>query len=467
MTDSKTDLRKPQGKTAKTGKPFKGKPFDRNAGLKVGTKVEGGTFGKKLKNDVVVVNFKADGKPRSGVVHVSQMPSEVRKTRDEMFAAAEEGSPVPEGLVVVDVKAPSGEQRFTNVKLSGRKEPSKAPAKTAPATQANAGDGTATVDGSKTVGKGVRVVVMPDIHVPPVAHMKAVLAEHGVSVEPPLPSATTIIDNALARVGDKKKKKRRRRGKKGGGDPLVNAITDALIAIPYGTTVAPGREPLPTPVNPTKPADPLARASELMLEIRQPASSFGLSDLKRALAVRKVENDARASELLGSIESQLAAIEALAVEATRIRSGVDQHILDEKAMPLFKIRAQKKDLDAQSATLKQESARYAGLCGKIKRAGDQATDAMREQAETMKDAIDTKRAELKEAYAANKTADNDADFALLMACNGRIHEEVKVEYDHYLEVAGNLASNIAQREKLISDLGDTIVVFETRLSMLG
>lgn len=467
MTDSKTDLRKPQDKTAQKRKPFKGKPFDRNAGLKVGTKVEGGTFGKKLKNDVVVVNFKADGKPRSGVVHVSQFPSEVRKTRDEMFAAAAEGTPVPEGLVVVDVKAPSGEQRFTNVKLSGRKEPSKVPAKNAPATQANAGDGTATVDGSKTVGKGVRVVVMPDIHMPPPEVVKAIVTKRDDG--PRLPDASTIINNALAHSQDGagKKKKRRRRGKKGGGDTLVNAISEALIAIPYGTTVAPSKGDRPKPVQPTKPNDPLARARELVLEIRQPASSFGLADLKRALAVRKVENDARASELLGSIESQLVAIEALADEATRIRSGVDHDILDEKAMPLFKIREQKKELDARTAALKQESARYAGLCGKIKRAGDQATDELREQATTMKDDLDGKRAELKEAYAANKTADNDADFTLLMACNGRIHEEVKVEYDHYLEVAGKLAGTIAQREKLISDLGDTIVVFETRLAHFG
>lgn len=82
--------------------------------------VVSGRFAKKFAA-FCVINFVVDGKNCSGTLHVSQFPSENRADRDTMFAFAKPGMPAP-NLTVIEVIPPSGDKRFTSVRLSSRSQ---------------------------------------------------------------------------------------------------------------------------------------------------------------------------------------------------------------------------------------------------------------------------------------------------------------------------------------------------------
>lgn len=375
-------------------------PFvDNNASVQPGARIDG-VFTKKLAT-AMVVGFTFDGKRCSGVLHVSQFPSENRAERDKMFEVARVGMPAP-GLTVIEVQPPEGDRRFTSVRLTSRTtgKDMKMERKNAPSTSDRRDSGKHEPEG----GQG----------------------RHGECK--PAAAATSVPASA------------------------------ASTAVSVPVAVAPAA--VVAPVVPQGPADPLARARALVAEVRQPARSFGLADLKRAYAVKNLASDAEASALLASIETSIGEIDALGAEARRIASSLDAETLG-KATTLYGIRVQKQELDARTAALKQESARYAGLCGKVKRAGDNVPAHLQAQADEMKAAIETRRAALKDACAANKTADDDADLALLFSVKG---SDVKAACDEALAIAGNHADTIKKRDNLVSELGDIIVAFETRMA---
>jgi hypothetical protein len=346
---------------------------DHNATVVIGERVDG-VFSHKLAT-AMVVKFNRDGKPCSGVLHVSQFPSNERSMRDKMFAVASVGMPAP-GLTVIGVEPPSGDQRFTKVRLSAR---------------------TATENATRDSQRPQQ--------------------------NRPSPAPTASSEVAAA--------------------PKPIATFAAPVAAPAAVIT-----------------DPVTRAKQLVAEARRPARSCGFADLQRAIAISRLGSDSVALGMLETLESQLSQLDALNGDAKRISGQLSPDIL-EKASTLYAVRAQKRELDAQTALLRQESARYAGLCGKVKRAGDNVPTELRAQADDMKASIEAKRASLKEAYAANKKADDDADLDLLFSLNSR---DIKAEMEQALGIAGELASTIAKRDQLVTDLGGTIGAYEKRLS---
>lgn len=65
----------------------------------------------------VVLNYNVNGVTCSGVLHVSQFGSTERPKRDQLFAAVQEQQEL-KGLQVIEVIRPSGDRRFTSVRLS-------------------------------------------------------------------------------------------------------------------------------------------------------------------------------------------------------------------------------------------------------------------------------------------------------------------------------------------------------------
>ncbi len=349
---------------------------DHNASVQLGMRIDG-VFTHKLPTGMVV-GFKLNGKPCSGVLHVSQFPSNERDMRDRMFGVATVGMPAP-GLTVVGIEPPSEDKRYTRVRLSAR-----------PAKEGGS-DKTATKHGAASTPKTVK--------------------ENG--------STAKVTSSA----------------------PRMVAISAAA------------------PVVVAAPIDPVVRGRQLAVEARTPARSCGLADLGRSMAIARLSVDTEASALLGSIESHLSQIDALAAEATRISSSLSSDTLTQ-ASALYSVRAQKRELDAETAVLRQESARYAGLCGKIKRAGDNVPSELQSQADEMKSALEAKRAALKDAYAANKKLDDDADLGLLFAISA---PDLKAAMAEALEIAGKLADAVAKRDQLVSELSAMIDAFEKRL----
>ncbi|MDZ4837636.1 MAG: hypothetical protein SGJ27_27945 [Candidatus Melainabacteria bacterium] len=359
---------------------------DHNAAVQVGMRIDG-TFTHKLET-AMVVSFKLDGKPCSGVLHVSQFPSEERAMRDQMFGVATIGMPAP-GLTVIGVEPPSGDKRYTRVRLTSR--PLKDNAKSGKQNGAQANNG------------GKRQ-----------SHSRREAA-----------TTSGAASSALSA-------------------PVANCIVATSVTPPVVAVSA--------------PIDPVARARQLSVEARQPARSVGLADLGRALAISRLGGDTTASSMLGSIESTLSSIDAFAAEAKRISSSLDDDTMS-KASTLSAIRAEKRDLDAATAAVRKESALYAGLCGKVKRAGDNAAE-LQAKADEMKTAVEAKRASLKESYAANKKADDDADLALLFSLNA---PDIKAAMEQALEIAGNLAAVVARRDQLITELAKLNASYEKRL----
>lgn len=88
---------------------------DANAVVSLGLNVNG-VIAKK-NDQSVVVNYVVDGVTCSGVLHVSQFGSTERPKRDQLFAAVQEKQEL-KGLQVIEVVKPSGDRRFTSVRLS-------------------------------------------------------------------------------------------------------------------------------------------------------------------------------------------------------------------------------------------------------------------------------------------------------------------------------------------------------------
>ena len=212
------------------------------------------------------------------------------------------------------------------------------------------------------------------------------------------------------------------------------------------------------------PADPVARAKELLLEARQPARSCGLADLGRALKINRAGDNAMAMGYLISLEAHLNQIGDYETEAAQLKSSLSADVLT-RATTLHDVRAEKSELDAQTALLRQESARYAGLCGKIKRAGANVPTELQSQADEMKAAIEAKRASLKEALAANKKADDDADLDLLFSMSSQ--SDYKAAMEEAVAIAGKMKNATSMRDWYVNDLARLIVAYETHMATLG
>jgi hypothetical protein len=371
---------------------------DHNASVQLGIRIDG-VFTHKLPTGMVV-SFKLDGKPCSGVLHVSQFPSNDRAMRDKMFGVATVGMPAP-GLTVVGVEPPSEDKRYTRVRLSARPDKENADAQQRFSTPVKEGSNAPAPSGSAKTATRSGAASTP----------KTAVKENG---------STAKVTSTATRI----------------------VATSAAV-----------------PVVVAAPIDPVVRGRQLSVEASTPARSCGLADLGRSMAIARLSGDTEASALLGSIESHLSQIDALAAEATRISSSLSSDTLTQ-ASALYSVRAQKRELDVETAVLRQESARYAGLCGKIKRAGDNVPSELQSQADELKSALETKRAALKDAYAANKKLDDDADLGLLFAISA---PDLKAAMAEALEIAGKLADAVAKRDQLVSELSGMIDAYEKRL----
>lgn len=253
-------------------------------------------------------------------------------------------------------------------------------------------------------------------------------------------------------------------------DPTIEkaAVVRAVESYSGGVGTVAAVPGIIEPVQMTKvilpPVDPVSRAKELLVEARQPARSCGLADLGRALSISRSAGDAMAMGYLVSLEAHLNQIGDLETEAAQLKSSLSEDVLT-KATALHDARAKKGELDAETARLKQESARYAGLCGKIKRAGANIPTELQSQADEMKAAIDAKRASLKEALAANKKANDDADLDLLFSISAP--GDYKEAMEEAVAIAGSLKNALSSRDFYVNDLGRLIVSYETHLATLG
>lgn len=91
------------------------KVADANAVVTVGLIVDA-TVVKKGEQSVVL-NYAVNGNQCSGVLHVSQFGSTERQKRDQLFSSVQEGQEL-KNLQVIEVVSPSGDRRFTSVRLS-------------------------------------------------------------------------------------------------------------------------------------------------------------------------------------------------------------------------------------------------------------------------------------------------------------------------------------------------------------
>lgn len=359
-------------------------PVDNNANLTVGTVING-VFTQKLEFGMVVA-FKVDGKPCSGVLPIEKFPSNDPAMRAKMLEVAEVGMPAP-GLTVISIKPPKEGKRFSRVRLSARTSQPDSSAVRAALKTAPTGDKTAAFRAVESNKDGVGVAAVVPVIIEPM-------------------QMTTVI----------------------------------------------------------LPADPVARAKELLVEARQPARSCGLADLGRALKINRAGDNAMAMGYLISLEAHLNQIGDYETEAAQLKSSLSADVLT-RATTLHDVRAKKSELDAQTALLRQESARYAGLCGKIKRAGANVPTELQSQADEMKAAIDAKRASLKEALAANKKADDDADLDLLFSMSSQ--SDYKAAMEEAVAIAGKMKNANSMRDWYVNDLGRLIVAYETHLATLG
>ncbi len=91
---------------------------DANVNVTLGLMVD--AIVEKKGEQSVVLSYQVNGVTCSGVLHVSQFGSFERQKRDQLFAAVQEKQEL-KGLQVIEVVPPSGDRRFTSVRLSALK----------------------------------------------------------------------------------------------------------------------------------------------------------------------------------------------------------------------------------------------------------------------------------------------------------------------------------------------------------
>lgn len=185
------------------------------------------------------------------------------------------------------------------------------------------------------------------------------------------------------------------------------------------------------------------RGEALIAEVRNPVRASGMAELKRALAVKAASGDDRKlTVLIGVLAERISMVKFFDQQEPELRARHDAKEI-EIGLALNATRKQKIVLDGEHAFLRKETARYASLCSKLKRLGDNAEPAFKTEVEEIGVTLVTVRAALKLALERNKKEDEDLDFALHMAITAATVEPAR---SNILATCAELANLLDSRE---------------------